>query len=145
MASFSQSIGKWATQTEERIEAVHKTALEGLAREMTRTKAEGGAVPFLTGNLYRSLTASTSSMPRTIDGQSFGSNANAVIATIKPNQYIYFGYQAKYARRMNYGFIGADSMGRVYNQQGNYFVEEAIQMWPDIVRKSVEKVKNAKR
>lgn len=142
MASFAESIGKWASASEERIEAVHKTALEKLAMEMTRTKAEGGNVPFDTGNLYRSLTASTSGLPPTSDQPSAGSNATAVIATLSPSQPVYFGYTAAYARRMNYGLVGADSLGRVYNQQGNHFVERAVALWPQIVDESAQEVRS---
>ena len=142
MASFSQQIGAWASATEERIDAVHKTALEKLALEMTRTKAEGGTVPFQTGNLSRSLTASTSGLPKTTGQPSTGSNANAVIATLRPGQAIWLGYQAKYARRMNYGFVGADALGRVYNQEGNHFVERAIGMWDQLVFQAVQEVRS---
>lgn len=146
MASFAAAIGKWASATEKRIEAVHKKSLEKLAMEMTRTRAEGGAVPFDTGNLYRSLTASASAMPTTSNQPSTGSNATAVIATLKPNQQLFLGYTAAYARRRNYGFVGADSLGRVYSEEGAYFVERAINMWPQIVKDAVDEVKsNASR
>lgn len=142
MASFTESISSWASQTPKRIEAVHKRSLEKLAVEMTRTKAEGGNVPVDTGNLYRSLVASTSGLPPTSNQRSAGSNATAVIATLSPSQTIWFGYTAEYARRMELGFVGADSLGRVYNQQGNYFVQRAIAMWPQIVAESVQEVRS---
>ena len=145
MASFAETIGKWASRTPERVEAVHKRALEKLAVEMTRTKAEGGNVPVDTGNLYRSLVASTSGMPPTSDQPSAGSNVNSVIAVLSTNQPVWFGYTAKYARRMNFGFVGADSLGRAYNQQGNHFVERAVAMWPEIVSDAVQEVRNASR
>lgn len=142
MASFASAIGKWASATEQRIDAVHKKSLEKLAVEMTRTRAEGGAVPFQTGNLYRSHTASLNGMPITSDGPFTGSNATAVIATMRIDQPIWMGYQAKYARRRNSGFVGADSLGRVYNENGAYFVERAINMWPQIVAAAVAEVRS---
>lgn len=145
MASFAESIGRWASQTPARIEAVHKRALEKLAMEMTRTKAEGGNVPVDTGNLYRSLVASTSGMPPTSDQPSAGSNINSVIAVLSTNQPVWFGYTAAYARRRNFGFVGADSRGRVYNETGDHFVERAVAMWPEIVRDAVQEVRNASR
>lgn len=142
MASFAETIGKWASQTPERVEAVHKRALEKLAMEMTRTKAEGGNVPVDTGNLYRSLVASTSGMPQTSDQPAAGSNVNSVITTLRPNQPVWFGYTAAYAKRQEFGFVGADALGRVYNQHGNHFVSRAIAMWPQIVSESVSEVKS---
>lgn len=145
MASFSAAVGAWASATEKRLSAVHKKAVEKLAMEMTRTRAEGGNVPVDTGNLYRSLLASTTGMPKTAEGPFTGSNVPSVIATLRMNDTVWLGFQAKYARRVNYGFVGADALGRVYNQQGAHFVERAIAMWPQIVREAVEEVKNANR
>lgn len=145
MARFSEAVGAWASATERRLSAVHKKAIEKLAMEMTRTRAEGGNVPVVTGNLYRSLLASTTGMPKTAEGPFAGSNVPSVIASLKLNDTLWLGYQAKYARRVNFGFVGADALGRVYNQQGAHFVERAIAMWPQIVREAVEEVKNANR
>lgn len=143
MASFAESVGGWASATERRLSAVHKRAIEKLAMEMTRTRAEGGNVPVDTGNLYRSLLASTTAMPKTAEGPFAGSNVPSVIATLRMNDTLWIGFQARYARRINFGFVGADALGRVYNQQGAHFVERAIAMWPQIVREAVEEVKNA--
>lgn len=141
--SFAKSIGAWASATEKRIDAVHKGSLEKLSMEMTRTVSEGGNVPLDTGNLYRSLAADNNAMPKTADGPFTGSNATAVIAKTRIDQPVWFGYQAGYARRMNFGFVGADSLGRVYNQNGYHFVERAISMWPQIVSETVQELKNA--
>ena len=46
---------------------------------------------------------------------------------------IYLGFQAAYALRMEYGFIGQDSLGRTYNQSGNQFVGLAAQRWQEFV------------
>ena len=143
MASFSEAVGAWASATERRLSAVHKKAIEKLAMEMTRTRAEGGNVPVKTGNLYRSLLASTEAMPKTAEAPFSGSNVPCVIATLRMNDTLWLGFQAKYARRQEFGFVGADSMGRVYNTPGNHFVSRAIAMWPQIVRDAVEEVKNA--
>src|SRR5690606_20050872 len=119
-------------------------AIEKLAVEMTRTKAEGGNVPVDTGNLYRSLLASTTAMPKTAEGPFPGSDIASVVAALRLNDTLRLVFQANSARRVNFGFVGADALGRVYNQPGNHFVERAIAMWPQIVREAVEEVKNAK-
>lgn len=139
------SIGEWAKQTQERIEAVHKRSIELLAEEMIRTKANGGRLPVDTGNLARSQLASQVAMPKTSEGPFSGSNVGAVVATMDVTKPIYISWQAVYSRRMNYGFVGADSLGRVYNQAGNYFLEGAIAQWPQLVSAAVADVKaNAK-
>lgn len=139
--TFSKSIAEWALETQERIDAVHARSVELLAEEMTRTKPEGGRVPFLVGNLSRSLQASKSGMPNTSAGPFSGSNVGLVTATLKASETVWLGYQAAYAARMNYGFVGADSLGRVYNQQGNYFIEAATVKWTQLVEQAAEEVK----
>lgn len=141
--SFSAAVGKWATQTPQRIAAVRRRSIELLADEMTRTKPQGGRVPVDTGNLSRSLVASTESMPKTSEPPTQGFNVGAVTALLRNDQPLWLGYTAVYARRMNYGMVGSDKLGRVYNQSGNYFVEGAIAEWPNIVRKAAREIKQA--
>lgn len=139
--SFSQAVEDWVSQTEERIDAVYARSVELLGEEMAKTRNEGGRVPFLTGNLARSLLASKSGMPNTTDGPFGGSNVGLVAATLKAKETVWLGYQANYAARQNYGYVGSDSLGRVYNQQGAYFVDHAAANWPNIVTKAIKEVK----
>lgn len=138
--SFGTMIGEWAAAVPERIEAVRSRAVDLLAEEMSRTRGQGGRVPFDTGNLARSILASTTAMPNTSTARFSGGNVGAVTATLRVDQPVWLGYQAVYARRMNYGFVGADSFGRVYNQAGNYFVEGAMLQWRSIVAEAVAEV-----
>lgn len=142
--SFSKAVGKWARATPKRLDAVYARSVELLGEEMAKTTKEGGRVPFQTGNLSRSLLASTEDMPPTSDGPFTGGNIGLVAATLKATQFVFIGYQAKYSRRVNSGFVGADSLGRVYNQTGAHFVEKAVAEWPNIVRKAVTQVKAGK-
>lgn len=140
MASFSSQVGAWASESEERLAAVRRRAVSLLGEEMSRTRPQGGAVPFDTGNLARSLMASTVSMPMTSATPSHGGSVGAVAATLELSDPVWLGYQAIYARRVNYGLIGADSMGRVYNQSGAHFVEAAVARWGEIVEQAVREV-----
>lgn len=140
--SFSDVVDKWVKQTEERLDAVYARSIELLAEEMIKTRPDGGRLPFQTGNLARSLLASKEGMPNMADGPFAGNNVGLVTADITAKEDLWLGFQAKYARRMNYGLIGPDSLGRVYNQEGNYFVEGAIAEWPNIVKQAAEEVKN---
>ena len=140
MGAFADQLTEWAKKTEARTEAVYRRSIELLADEMMTTKPQGGRVPELTTNLSKSLLASTQAMPTTAEGPFSGSDVGAVVATLKLSQPIWLGYQAVYARRQNYGFVGADKLGRVFNQQGSYFVEYAIEMWPTIVQLAAEEI-----
>ena len=143
--SFHKDILAWAKKSEARITATYRRSIELLADEMRRSVREGGNLPFLTGNLSRSLLASTSAMP-SVGGpkeEYVGQDVNAIAVTLTPKQTVWIGYQAIYARRLNYGFVGSDSKGRVYNQQGLYFVEKAIAEWPAIVRRAANEIKSS--
>lgn len=143
MANFSATVGAWARKSEARLTATRRRAVELLAEDMATTKPNGGRVPFLTGNLARSLLASTQGMPTISNSISFGGNVGIVTATLRMDQPVWIGYQAAYARRQNYGFVGADSLGRVYNQPGSYFVEGAIANWQQIVARAAKELQNA--
>src|SRR5574344_649646 len=113
MGAFADQLTAWAKATEKHTEAVYRRSVELLAEEMTRTKANGGRVPVDTGNLYRSLLASKQAMPRTAAGPFPGFDIGAITASLKMSEPVWLGYQAIYSRRSNYGYVGADKLGRV--------------------------------
>lgn len=116
-----------------------------MAAEMTRTIPSGGNLPIKTGNLARSLLAQTGSMPMTVSGKTdfAGQDIGVTLLNWTPGERLYLGFQAAYARRQNYGFVGTDSLGRNYNQSGFAFVEKAAAKWPFIVEAAAMKVKSA--
>ena len=101
-------------------------------------------MPVKTGNLRRSLMASTSVMPTIREGKETFSDSGIemVIAGAALGSTVYLGFQAAYAARMNYGFVGEDSLGRVYNQAGFGFVDAVAQRWPQIVAEAEAKVRS---
>lgn len=139
--SFSKHLQDWANATQERIEAVHRTSVDMLAQEMVRTKANGGNLPVDTGNLEKSLLASQSGMPETSDAPSAGMDVGAFTATMDVSKPTWLGYQARYARRRNYGFKDKDRLGRAYDESGDHFVERAAAMWPQLVEDAIKDVK----
>lgn len=141
--SFSDQVSDWCRESERRMERAFQVSVGDLATEMARTKPNGGTVPVDTGNLARSLLGSKSAPPKTgdADEEYAGFDPGAFAAGLKLGQTAYLGYQAAYARRMNYGYVGTDSLGRTYDQKGNYFVERAVTMWPFIVAAAAAKVR----
>jgi len=139
MAWTGTDPGQWARETKERLLAVFRASGQELANEMTRTRANGGNVPVKTGNLARSLLAQKGAPPRQgAPGVRFaGFDIGPVLLSLQPGDTLFLGYQANYARRMNYGFVGQDSLGRTYNQAGFGFVERAAAKWPQIVTRVV--------
>ena len=133
--SFAATIGEWGRAELERAEAIFQAAAQTVANEVRKSVNDGGRMPVDLGNLRRSLMASTSAMPSIKEGEKTfnDSGIEMVIAGAELGSTVYLGFQAAYAPRMNYGFVGTDSLGRVYNQAGFGFVDAVAQRWPQIV------------
>lgn len=132
----------WAKEAKLAVRATRQIAVQDLAKEMTKTITEGGRVPVKTGNLARSLGIQVNAPLTVKEGSLFASqDFAAALLAMTGEETIYLGYQAAYARRMNYGFVGTDSLGRTYNQSGHGFVEAAAAKWPDILARAAVKVR----
>src|SRR5690606_38783087 len=140
---FHSQISEWARETEARMLAVFKMSAQEVIKEMSTTRLQGGRLPILTGNLRRSLLASTAMPPTTASGdKTFDTEQDygLVIASAELGSKIYAGFQAAYAYRQEYGFVGEDSLGRYYNVSGKYFVNSAVLRWTQIVEEQVAKL-----
>lgn len=144
MTSFSAQVKGWTEKAKRNEVLVFRQAVQYLADAILLNKHKGGNLPFELGNLRRSMRASTASMPSVISGQKeFPENEGQITATIagaKITDTIYLGFQADYALRMEYGFVGTDSLGRKYNQTGNNFVGSAAQRWQEFVDKAAKEI-----
>lgn len=129
---------RWAAGSDTLLTALLRNSVQGLAKEAATTLPNGGRVPVKTGNLARSVVVDNKP-PKVIEGLATG-DYSLGIANIRPGEPIYIGWQAKYARRQNYGFVGTDSLGRTYNQSGYGFAEAAAAKWPQIVRAEAAKL-----
>lgn len=147
--SFSAQIDEWVAATEVRMLAVFRESAQRVIAEMQKVGPSvanpdggvGGNMPVDTGFLRASLLATLNSPATEMtfkdsdvevytwqEGQ-----VQLVILGAKIGDVIYAVYTASYARRMEYGFSGTDSLGREYNQEGYGFVRLASQKWQDIV------------
>lgn len=135
---------EWAMQSKARMTAVYRTSADKMADRLRQTRANGGRLPHVTGNLMRSLRGSTAGPINVHTGeQEFTSqDVGLVIAGLQGDQDLWLGYQAAYARRVNSGFVGEDSLGRLYMQEGAHFVEDAMAMWGQFVKESAREVQN---
>lgn len=142
--SFAAQVSEWASAELDRAEAVFQTAAQDVANEVRNPVADGGRMPVKTGNLRRSLMASTSTMPLIREGAQQFSDAGVemVIAGAELGGTVYLGFQAAYAARLNYGFVGEDSIGRTFNQTGYGFVDAVSQRWPQIVAAAEARVRS---
>lgn len=145
---FSATVDAWVAQTRERMAAVVRTARQDVVDVMQTPVASGGAMPVKLGFLRASLVAGPEDQPPALTENkakaSVTYNAGEVglvIANSDVGDNMAVFYTARYARRVNYGFTGEDSLGRTYNQKGAMFVELAAQQWPRIVEEAAAKAK----
>ncbi len=143
--SFAAQVSEWVKQEKEREAAVLRTAAQMVANDVRIAREAGGRMPVDTGNLKNSLMASTTAMPTVDQGEKeYPDNTGEIeliIADLSIGETLFLGFQAAYGPRMEYGFVGADSLGRIYNQQGFGFVAAAAQDWPQTVKRAEEKVR----
>ena len=119
-----------------------------MRNDVVETIPAGGNLPIELGFLRASLMASTAAMPPTKDtkperGVTYAyspAEVNTVISNAKLGDTIYFGFTANYARRMEYGFNGVDSLGRYYEQRGFGFVRKGAMNWQDIVARNARRL-----
>jgi len=163
--SFSATINAWCAQSEARMTAVFRDAAQSVANEVRKPVGAGGSMPVDTGNLRRSLMASTDRVPEIKPGTTqFSENdgqITAVIANAPLGSVIYLGFQADYARHMEYGTKahtispkdkqalhftvgGAGVFAKAVKHPGTKaygFVRKTVQDWPQIVSQSAERIK----
>src|SRR5690625_5099120 len=117
--SFADDVKRWAQRTRNQMRDVFQRATVLLAEEMAKPQPEG-ATPHKTGNLTSSLLAQVNGRVNVgSPGDEYaGTDVGLAVASAVLGDSITLGFQANYAHRLNYGFVGEDSLGRTYNQQG---------------------------
>lgn len=138
---FTASVEEWVTELKGGLLGVVQQSTQDVVELIKKPIGAGGNMPIDTSFLQNSLQGSATAMP-TIDAAHNGeqppmygnaAQIEALIAGMKLGDTLHFGFTAVYAMRQNYGFTGTDSLGRNYNQQGRFFVELALQQWPQLV------------
>ena len=133
----------WAQRQKVNVNNVLPRAVIAMAQLMATTIPEGGRTPFLTGNLRNSVTISTGGPPNRggqelrYTRQDFSGMGPSIAAAGQAS----ISYRAIYAHRVNYGFVGEDSLGRFYNQAGQGFHEATVAKWPTVLASVVKGMK----
>jgi len=139
---FLQAVNKWTKQTVERSEEAFKIGVLDFAIHLRDT------TPIDTGFLRSSLTAGINGQLPSGPNAEYGSVYNDtrlldVINNLKLGDRIMLVYQATYARRLEYGFTGTDSLGRFYNQAGRFWITAAGQKYSSIMRRAATRLRNS--
>jgi hypothetical protein len=134
MADFSVDVARWVDKAKKRAEEAFQATAEAA---VNRVK---DLTPVRTGYLRANWTAirdgdaeptpGTVPDPMTaIDQAPLGST----LVVLNP---------VVYARRVEYGFVGEDSLGRHYNQPGRHMTQQTVAEMPSIAAAAVQLVIN---
>lgn len=143
---FLQAINRWTRETEERSETAYQNGA------LDFYDALSDATPVLTGNLRNSLVASVNgNAPAMVTGpgsdpddSTFRSGAEVSISNImsaKIGDKISYIYGAPYARRVNLGFTGFDSLQRFYSTPGRFWIEQVGSRYRSIMRAAATRLR----
>lgn len=136
-ARWATKIDQWVEATEKRKNAVFRDATQRIIDIMQST------VPVKDGFLRASLVVAVNSPPPAADKKK-GDSSNvynpaaiqAAISKAVAGDRIVAAYTMVYARRLEFGFTGVDSLGRNYNQPARGWARLAAQQWAEVVAQS---------
>lgn len=136
---YRRSLGQWAAKAGAKLDALGRVASQDLSEEVIDgTPVDTG---FLVGNWQPSLNAPTLALDEAGTGNGYAqSKMGLIVSQIKAGDVYYYVNNAAYARRIEHGFVGTDSLGRTYNQAGRHMVLAAIKRWPRIVDRAAAKI-----
>jgi len=134
---FGEQVWAFAEKAKQRQLAIFRESAQALMEEANTQEGEGGKMPVDTGFLRNSSAASVDGMPSDAAGE-----PALVFAALELGQTVWAGWTAVYALRMEHGFYGEDSLGRLYAQSGKGFARAAAQNWTFIVERATQAVKD---
>lgn len=144
MGDFSATVKDWVLKSKAAQEAVMKSSIEDLI-----VVVQAGA-PVDTGFLKNSAVSeingdgvfpATKPATKGDNGVDPSGEIGLTIESMDVGDDIRVAFTAAYARRVNSGFTGTDSLGRNYEQGGAHFVELGAADWQAIVEANVDFLK----
>ena len=132
---FGKGVRKWAKECEENaLATTQRAALDFRDALLEETPIDTGN---LRSSLVLGLNGNTPQGPHNAYmGDDNEARARAVVASMGVGDRVSFDYLAPYADRLNYGFVGQDSLGRYYNQAGRFWIQKVGNDWNKILRRA---------
>lgn len=129
---FSIQVNDWVKKTQNRSRAAFQAiALDALNEVKKLT-------PVRTGYLRSNWAVIRNNDPVPLPGRV--PDPETVISQIQLGDRIAIVNPVVYARRVEYGFVGKDSLGRYYDQKGRGMMQQTIAMLPEIAARAVARV-----
>lgn len=129
-------IGKWSAKAKRNQELVVKQSIQDMSEIAQTPKAKGGRMPVDTGFLRNSYSCGINGSVSLTGPAVY----TAAVAGMDMGDSFDAGWTVDYALRMEKGFVGQDSLGRAFNQSGNFFMEYALSQWQAINDANAAKV-----
>ncbi len=128
---FYASVDAWVTKVREREDRVVQLSAQ-LALQRIKE-----LTPVKTGNLRASWILLRGSQAELLSGGELRvADSQTSVLSLRAGDAWTIANPAPYARRINYGFVGTDSLGRHYDQPGVHMLEKVITELPDIVARA---------
>lgn len=132
MADFSTDVSAWCDQAKGRANAVFRAiCFDTVARIQSHT-------PVDTGFLRANWTAMAPGDTEPVAGRA--PPAGDAISRVEVGQVLTILNPVVYARRIEYGFVGEDSLGRRYNQPGRHMVAQTLAEMPEIAAAALQRL-----
>lgn len=135
--TFAAQLRGIADKNVDKMEAVLSASVEDVMFEAQLSDDDGGKMPVDTSDLRNSLVSE-------LNGTEIGQGPDSYVLTAQAmgiGDIARFAWTTAYARRMHFGFVGEDSLGRAYNQPGCFWIDGAAMNWQQIVNKNVGRLK----
>lgn len=135
--SFTLQMQAFRDKTKAQARAVLGASVQDLLEDAQTPVAQGGRMPVDTGHLRNSLASELNGAKLAEGPESY----TLVAASMDAGDVARFAWTAAHALRQHEGFVGEDSLGRSFNQQGKHWVDAAAAKWPAIVARNTERLK----
>lgn len=131
--NFVSQVGGFHKDVMKLILAVFQTSVQFMAEDIVKTS------PVDTGFLRNSFQITLNGLPSIGDSGIGITGISGAVVGMKISDTVYLSFTAAYAMRLEYGFEGKDSAGRLYNQSGRFWVRGAAQNWNTYVEQAFRK------
>ena len=130
--AFEVAVEQWVERAKARADkAFQATAQDALALVKSLT-------PVKTGYLRANWTVMRGSDPLPVAGREI--DADLIINELRMGDRLVILNPVVYAARIEYGFVGQDSLGRNYNQPGRGMMQQTVAELPRLAREATTRV-----
>ena len=139
---FEAALDKWTGQVDDGMVQLARLSIQDIGLNVVLDTPvdtgflRGGWQPVV-GDALPDGSAKTSPDP---SGAIASANITLTVANLEIGEtYQQLNYVA-YAKRLENGFVGEDSLGRHYNQPGRFFVRDNVARWPIVVAARAQQI-----